>query len=96
MSSRKAMGEVRPDDNKIRIFGARRADGALGARETRVEGLALPNSVESGTLSVKKAGIRWMSVQTRKASHQRQYGARNSECSSLRVIREEFPSALLR
>jgi hypothetical protein len=58
MSSRKAMGEVRPDDNKIRIFGARRADGALGARETRVEGLALPNSVESGTLNVKKAGIR--------------------------------------
>jgi hypothetical protein len=77
-------------------FSALGAPMGLWARETRVEGLALPNSVESGTLGVKKAGIRWMSVQTRKASHQRQYGARNSECSSLRVIRVKFPSALLR
>jgi hypothetical protein len=31
----------------------------LGARE---KGLALPKSVESGKLSLNKAGIRWMSV----------------------------------
>jgi hypothetical protein len=28
----------------------------------RVEELALPRSVESGTLSLNKVGIRWMSV----------------------------------
>jgi hypothetical protein len=35
----------------------------LGARERRVEWLALPKSVESGNLSFSKTGIRWMSVQ---------------------------------
>ena len=34
----------------------------LGCMGARVEGLALPKSVESGKLSVNKAGIRWMSV----------------------------------
>jgi hypothetical protein len=32
---------------------------------SRVEGLALPMSVESGNLSFSKTGIRWMSVYTR-------------------------------
>jgi outer membrane protein assembly factor BamB len=41
---------------------ARRADvTGLGAREPRVEGLALPKSVESGNLSFSKTGIRRMS-----------------------------------
>jgi hypothetical protein len=51
------------DDNKIRIFGAWRANvTGLGAREPHVEGLALPISVESGNLSFSKTGIRWISV----------------------------------
>jgi hypothetical protein len=33
----------------------------LGAGEPRVEGLALPISVESGKLNVNSASIRWMS-----------------------------------
>jgi hypothetical protein len=46
------------------LSGARRADvTSLGAREPCIEGSALPKSVESGKLSVNKAGIRWMSVQ---------------------------------
>jgi hypothetical protein len=41
---------------------ARRANvTGLGAREPRVEGLALPKSVESANLSVSQTGIRWMS-----------------------------------
>jgi len=61
----KTMGEVRLDDNKIRIFGAWRANvTGLGAREPDVEGLALPISVESGNLSFSKTGIRWMSVES--------------------------------
>jgi hypothetical protein len=40
----------------------RRADvPGSGAREPRVESLAMPKSVESGKLSVNKVGIRWMS-----------------------------------
>jgi hypothetical protein len=35
----------------------------LGAREPRVEGLALPKSVESGNLSFSKTGVRWVSAQ---------------------------------
>jgi hypothetical protein len=55
--------EVRLDDNKIHIFGARRAKVTdLGAREPHVEDLALPKSVESGNLGLNKAVIRWMSV----------------------------------
>jgi hypothetical protein len=50
-------------DNKIHIFGARRANvPGLGAREPRAEELALPKSVESGNLGFNKAVIRWMSV----------------------------------
>jgi hypothetical protein len=59
----KTKGEVRLDDNKIHIFGAFGANiTGLGAREPRVEGLALPKSVESGKLSFSKTGIRWMSA----------------------------------
>jgi hypothetical protein len=62
----KTKGEERLDDNKIHIFGARRANvTGLGAREPRVEGLALPKSVESGKLSFSKTGIRWMSDKAR-------------------------------
>jgi hypothetical protein len=58
----KTKGEVRLDDNKIRISGARRADvTGLAARRARVEELALPKSVESGNLSVNKVVIRRMS-----------------------------------
>ena len=35
----------------------------LGARESRVEELALPKYVESGNLSVNTAVIRWMPVE---------------------------------
>ena len=57
----KTKGEVRLDDNKIHIFCARRAImTGLGAREPRVEGLALPKSVGSGNLSLSRTGIRWM------------------------------------
>jgi hypothetical protein len=53
-------------DNKIHIFGARRANvTGLGAREPRAEELALPKSVERGNLSLNKAVIRWMSVNMR-------------------------------
>jgi hypothetical protein len=53
---------VRLDDNKIHIFGARRANVTrLGAREPRAEELALPISAESGNLGLNKAVIRWMS-----------------------------------
>jgi hypothetical protein len=53
---------VRLDDNKIHIFGARRANvTGLGAREPRAEELALPISAESGNLGLNKAVIRWMS-----------------------------------
>jgi hypothetical protein len=56
-------GEVRLDDNKIHIFGARRVNvTGLGAREPRAEELALPKSVETGNLGLNKAVIRWMSV----------------------------------
>ena len=49
---------------KSAFFGARRADViGRGAREPRVEGLALLKSVESGNLSLNKVGIRWMSGQ---------------------------------
>jgi hypothetical protein len=49
--------------HELRIFGAWRANVAgLRPRESRVEGLALPKSVESGKLSLGKTGIRWMSV----------------------------------
>jgi hypothetical protein len=59
----KTQGRGTLDDNKIRIFGAWRADvTGLGAREPHVEGLALPISVESGNLSFSKTGIRWMLV----------------------------------
>jgi hypothetical protein len=41
---------------KSAFFGSRRAEvTGLGAREPRVEGLALPKSVESRNLSVNKA-----------------------------------------
>ena len=44
----------RLDENKFRIFGARRADATgLGEREARVDELALPKSVESGKLSLE-------------------------------------------
>jgi hypothetical protein len=57
---------VRLNDNKIHIFGARRANATgLGAREPRVEGLALPKSVESGNLSFSQTGIQWMSDKAR-------------------------------
>jgi hypothetical protein len=60
---RSIKNQGRLDDNKIRIFGARRADvTGLGAPEPRVEGLALPKSVASGNLHLNKAVIRWMSV----------------------------------
>ena len=50
-------------DNEIRVSGAQRVDAlAWGARELRVEGLALPKSVESGNLSLNEVGIRWMSA----------------------------------
>jgi hypothetical protein len=39
----------------------------LGAREPRVEGLALPKSVECGNLSFSRTGIRWMSDKARLA-----------------------------
>jgi hypothetical protein len=59
----KTKGEVRLNDNKIRIFGARHADDTgLGAPEPRVEGLALPKSVASGNLRLNKGVIRWMLV----------------------------------
>jgi hypothetical protein len=46
-------GEVRLDDNKIHIFGARRANvTGLGARKPRAEELALPMSAESGDLGL--------------------------------------------
>jgi hypothetical protein len=38
---------------------------SLGAREPPVEGLALPKSLESGSLSFSKTGIRWMSDKAR-------------------------------
>jgi hypothetical protein len=64
---------VRLVDNKIHIFGARRANvTGLGAREPRAEELALPKSVESGNLGLNKAVIRWISVNlktNRTASH---------------------------
>jgi hypothetical protein len=42
-------------------LGAWRANvTGLGTREPRVDGLALPKSVESGNLSFSKTGIRWM------------------------------------
>jgi len=49
----KTKKEVRLDDNAVT---------GLGAREHRVEGLALPKSVESGKLSVNKADIGRMSL----------------------------------
>ena len=46
-------GEVSLDDNKIHIFGARRANvTGLGARKPRAEELALPMSAESGDLGL--------------------------------------------
>jgi len=39
----------------------------LGAREPRVEGSALPKSVECGNLSFSRTGIRWMSDKARLA-----------------------------
>jgi hypothetical protein len=60
--SSKTKGEVRLDDNEIRISGARRAKCRwLGCTRHYVEGLALPRSVESGNLSVNRAVIQWMS-----------------------------------
>jgi Protein of unknown function (DUF4239) len=47
---------------KSELSGARHADlTGLGAREPRVECMALPKSVESGNLSFSKTGIRWIS-----------------------------------
>ena len=44
---------MRLDDNKIHIFGARRANvTGLGARKPRAEELALPMSAESGDLGL--------------------------------------------
>jgi hypothetical protein len=58
----KIKGEVRLDDNKIHIFGARRADvTGVGAWEPHVEDLALPKSLKSGNFTLAKALIRWMS-----------------------------------
>jgi hypothetical protein len=37
----------------------------LGAGEPRVEGLALPKSVECGNLNFSKTGIRWISGKAR-------------------------------
>jgi hypothetical protein len=55
----KTKGEVRLNDNKTRIFGARCANvTGLGAREPCVDELALQKSVESGNLSLNRAAIR--------------------------------------
>ena len=55
----KTMGEVHLYDNKISIFGVRRADvTGLRAGTPHVEGLALPKSFESGNLTLAKAVIR--------------------------------------
>jgi hypothetical protein len=63
LRSIKTKGEVRLDDNEIRISGARRANvTGLGAREPRAEELASPISAESGNLGLNKAVIRWMSA----------------------------------
>jgi hypothetical protein len=56
----KNKGEVRLDDNKIHIFGARRTNATgLNAQEPCAEELALPKSVESGNLGLNKAIIRY-------------------------------------
>ena len=53
-NKRKTKGEVRLDDNKIHIFGARRTNvTGLNAREPCAEKLA-PKSVESGNLGLKE------------------------------------------
>jgi hypothetical protein len=66
LRSTKTKGEVRRDDGKRNIFGARRVDvTCAGSWEPRVEGLALPKSVASGNLSLNKAVIR--SSRTRSA-----------------------------
>lgn len=60
---------LRLDDNKIRIFGSRRANVAsLDAREPRVEELVLLKSVETDNLSLNRAAIRWMSVKSATAT----------------------------
>ena len=54
---------MRLDDNKINIFGARRANvTGLGAREPPAEELALPKSVESGNLGLNKENESTLSV----------------------------------
>jgi hypothetical protein len=51
-------GRVRLDDNKIRIFGAWRANvTGLGAREPHVEGIGIA-SVESVNLSFGKTSVK--------------------------------------
>ena len=56
---------MRLDDNEIRISGARRAKCRwLGCTRHRVEGLALPKSVESGKLSLNKVVIRSMRLKS--------------------------------
>jgi hypothetical protein len=58
LRSIKNKGGVRLDDNKIRIFGARRTNvTGLNAREPCAEELA-PKSVESDNLGLNKAVIR--------------------------------------
>ena len=68
LRSIKTKGEVRLDDNEIRISGARRVNvTGLGAREPLAEELASPISAESGNLGLNKAVIRWMSVKLRES-----------------------------
>jgi len=48
---------------KSALSGARRANvTGLGAREPRLEGLALPKYFEGGNLNLNKAVMRWMSA----------------------------------
>ena len=62
--------EVRLDDNKIHIFGARHTNvTGLNAREPRAGELALPKSVESGKLRLDKVCIRWMSANSVRIPH---------------------------
>ncbi len=57
-SRSKTKGEVRLDDNKIHVFGARRTNvTGLNAREPCAEELA-PKSVETDNLGLNKAVIR--------------------------------------
>jgi len=49
----------------------------LGAREPRVEGVALPKSSESGNLSLNQVGIRWMSDADRREQDRSGFQLRN-------------------